>query len=93
MLAVIGVTLLGCAPSHETGEGRDDTPVAGRWYSGEQVQIGSKVFQDQCAQCHGTQAQGIAADWRARLEDGSFPPPHLTDRLTPGITLFPCCFR
>ena len=69
--------LLGCAPSQESGGGRDATPVAGRWYSVEQVQKGSRVFQDQCAQCHGVQAQGITADWRMRLEDGSFPAPPL----------------
>ena len=78
MLAVIvAKLLLGCSPSHESVEGRDGTLVAGRWYSVEQVQTGSKVFQDHCAQCHGAQAQGVTADWRARLEDGSFPPPPL----------------
>ena len=68
MLAVSVATLmLGCSPAHEFGEGRDGSPVAGRWYSVEQVQTGSKVFQDHCAQCHGAQAQGVTADWRARL--------------------------
>ena len=78
MLAVTAATLvLECSPSHEPGEDRDGTPVAGRWYSVEQVQTGNKVFQDHCAHCHGAQAQGVTADWRARLEDGSFPPPPL----------------
>ena len=78
MVAVTVATLvLECSPPHEYGEGRDGTPVAGRWYSVEQVQAGSKVFQDHCAQCHGAQAQGVTADWRARLKDGSFPPPPL----------------
>ena len=78
MLAITVATLvLECSPPHEPGEDRDGTPVAGRWYSVEQVQTGNKVFQDHCAQCHGAQAQGVTADWRARLEDGSFPPPPL----------------
>ena len=78
MLAVtVAALLLRCSPSHESDEGRDGIPVADRWYSVEQVQKGSKVFQDHCAQCHGAQAQGVTADWRARLEDGSFPPPPL----------------
>ena len=78
MLAVTVATLvLECSPPHEPGEDRDGTPVSGRWYSVEQVQTGSKGFQDHCAQCHGVQAQGGTADWRARLEDGSFPPPPL----------------
>jgi len=77
LAAAVVTLLLGCAPSQDSGKGRDATLVAGRWYSVEQVQAGSRVFQDQCAQCHGAQAQGITADWRARLEDGSFPPPPL----------------
>ena len=78
MFAVTVVTLsLGCAPSLESGEGDEGTPVAGRWYSVEQIQTGSRVFQDECAQCHGAQAQGITADWRERFDDGSFPPPPL----------------
>ena len=78
MLAVTVATLvLGCSPSHESGEGGDGTFVADRWYSIEQVQTGNRVFQDYCAQCHGAQAQGVTADWRARLQDGSFPPPPL----------------
>ena len=78
MFAVTVVTLLlGCAPSQESGEGDEETPVAGRWYSVEQVHTGSSVFQHECAQCHGAQAQGITADWRERLDDGSFPPPPL----------------
>ena len=78
MLAcTVAALVLECSPPHEPGEDRDGTPVAGRWYSVEQVQTGSKVFQDHCAQCHGAQAQGVTADWRARLKDGSFPPPPL----------------
>lgn len=49
----------------------------GRWYSQAQQQTGQLVFSENCASCHGEQAQGLAADWRQRLEDGSFPPPPL----------------
>jgi len=35
------------------------------------------VFADNCAQCHGDYAEGLVSDWRARLDDGSFPPPPL----------------
>ena len=51
--------------------------VVSRWYSGEQKALGSEVFAQNCAVCHGAQAQGTVEDWRARLDDGSFPPPPL----------------
>lgn len=69
--------LVGCSPSQGSGEALDGTSAADRWYSVEQVQAGSGVFEKQCARCHGAEAQGVTADWRKRLEDGSFPPPPL----------------
>ena len=48
-----------------------------RWNSAEQVVLGREVFAQNCAVCHGTEAQGIVSDWREKLDDGSFPPPPL----------------
>lgn len=48
-----------------------------RWYTASQVAVGRGVFADNCAVCHGVEAQGTVADWRARLADGKFPPPPL----------------
>jgi mono/diheme cytochrome c family protein len=48
-----------------------------RWNSAEQVVLGSEVFTQNCAVCHGAQAQGAVGDWREKLADGSFPPPPL----------------
>lgn len=50
---------------------------AGRWYTTAQVRRGARLFEDNCALCHGANAQGPAQDWRQRLADGSFPPPPL----------------
>ncbi len=47
-----------------------------RWYSPQQVESGSKLYQQHCAQCHGKRAEGTA-DWKTPLTDGSFPPPPL----------------
>ncbi|WP_245832005.1 c-type cytochrome [Solemya velesiana gill symbiont] len=63
--------LAGCA--QQSG----DTMILGRWYTQSQVEQGSKVFQNNCAVCHGQKAQGLAADWRKSLPDGSYPPPPL----------------
>ncbi|MYH84495.1 MAG: cytochrome c [Gammaproteobacteria bacterium] len=52
-------------------------PETGRWYTAELAAAGSAVFARHCAECHGDAAQGTADDWRARLPDGSFPPPPL----------------
>lgn len=48
-----------------------------RWYTSEQVELGTEVFAENCATCHGENAQGTAEDWMQRLDDGSFPPPPL----------------
>ena len=37
--------------------------VVSRWYSGEQKALGSEVFAQNCAVCHGAQAQGTVEDW------------------------------
>ncbi len=51
--------------------------TANRWYSQVQVDRGAQIFAANCALCHGQKAEGTVADWRARLDDGSFPPPPL----------------
>ena len=48
-----------------------------RWNSTEQVVLGREVFTQNCAVCHGAEAQGTVSDWREKLDDGSFPPPPL----------------
>lgn len=48
-----------------------------RWYGAEQVVLGREVFTQNCAVCHGAEAQGAPGDWREKLADGSFPPPPL----------------
>lgn len=48
-----------------------------RWYSQPQVERGNQVFSENCAVCHGDQAQGLTENWKQRLDDGSFPAPPL----------------
>ena len=50
---------------------------ASRWYGDSQLAKGAEVFATNCALCHGDEAQGLTADWRQKLDDGSFPPPPL----------------
>ena len=47
-----------------------------RQYDEKQLQAGKKLFIENCAQCHGGNAQG-APNWHQRNSDGTFPPPPL----------------
>lgn len=50
-----------------------------RWGSFAQVTQGARVFQANCAACHGDKAQGTA-NWKQSGPDGKFPPPPLDGR-------------
>ena len=40
----------------------------------ERVTEGAALYAQQCARCHGSALEGTA-NWKQRLEDGSYPPP------------------
>jgi len=48
-----------------------------RWYTHDQVTLGAKLFSENCAVCHGKEAEGTVSDWKQRMDNGSFPPPPL----------------
>lgn len=83
LLAPVSLVILACS-ERETAVGShadlipiEPDTVTGRWYSVAQVEAGAQVFQQHCASCHGSEAQGLAQDWRQRQADGSLPPPPL----------------
>ena len=47
-----------------------------RWYSDEQVSLGEKLFRQNCAGCHGQNAEAIL-DWKTTDANGNYPPPPL----------------
>lgn len=47
-----------------------------RWYSSEQVQRGERLFQQNCAACHGRNAEATP-NWKQTDADGNYPPPPL----------------
>ncbi|MEX0964569.1 MAG: cytochrome c [Pseudohongiellaceae bacterium] len=76
--------LLGCeerATAPDSNSASLPSPIAesavSRWYTDSQSITGREVFAQNCAVCHGAQAEGTAGDWREKLDDGSFPPPPL----------------
>ena len=78
--AIIGLVLLTCFTLGSCSEPDVDAEPNvenSRWYSQAQANAGAEVFANNCALCHGDDAQGTVADWRQRLDDGSFPPPPL----------------
>jgi len=72
ILAIASVLIVGCSQSAE-----NEQKIADRWYTQSQVDKGQVVFDKNCLECHGQQAQGITADWKKTLPDGSYPPPPL----------------
>jgi mono/diheme cytochrome c family protein len=49
---------------------------SGRWYSPDQVSRGEGLFQQNCASCHGVNAEATA-NWKQTDSDGKYPPPPL----------------
>ena len=50
-------------------------PVS-RWYQAQQVERGAEVFRQNCAACHGANAEG-APNWQKPGPDGKYPAPPL----------------
>jgi len=49
---------------------------SGRWYSAEQRDLGEQLFQQNCAGCHGANAE-LTIDWKKTDSNGQYPPPPL----------------
>ncbi len=63
----LGVVLLGASPIFAD---------EGRWYTSDQVERGAAVFAQNCAECHGANAEATP-NWREATPDGKYPPPPL----------------
>lgn len=76
LLVLVFMSLLACSEAEPEVFAQGDS-IPARWYSEAQEVAGSQVFAQNCAVCHGEQAQGLTSDWREKLDDGSFPAPPL----------------
>jgi len=75
-LALSGL-LSGCSPDESRDSTAPQAPkVAGRWYSAEQVERGSGLYQLHCAVCHATDGSATS-EWRTPDANGVYPPPPL----------------
>ena len=52
------------------------TAAEQRWFSDAQVEQGAKLFQQNCAACHGANAEATSS-WKQTDADGNYPPPPL----------------
>ena len=81
IVCLMGYMMLSCSDSGgASGQNRESaqaTIPSARWYSKQQVEDGSTIFEKHCSECHGQKAEGKVANWKQKLKDGSFPPPPL----------------
>ncbi len=73
--------LVACGSKGESAENKgvetSDKKIEGRWYTSGQSMRGKKVFEENCAVCHGAKGQGLVADWKKPDAAGKFPAPPL----------------
>lgn len=50
--------------------------AAERWFDPPAVEVGKRLFQQHCAACHGSEAEGTR-DWKKPDASGNYPPPPL----------------
>ncbi len=48
-----------------------------RGYDPDMLEQGQTLYQENCASCHGQNAEGTVKSWQERGEDGNLPPPPL----------------
>jgi len=53
-----------------------NTTAAERWFNQAVVEHGAELFQQNCAVCHGANAEGTS-DWKKTDANGNYPPPPL----------------
>lgn len=64
-------------PAVSANTAAQSAPVSVKpWYGFDQVSAGARLFQENCASCHGKRAEG-APNWRKTGPDGKYPAPPL----------------
>ena len=63
------------APANRAVASSPTAPVKS-WYRFDQVSAGARIYQDNCAACHGKKGEG-AENWRKAGPDGKYPAPPL----------------
>ena len=78
--SIILLVFLTACSEHDDSAKVINTPTAetgvARSFDFAQLRRGQQLFQKNCAECHGSEAQGTV-NWRQADADGKFPPPPL----------------
>ena len=76
-ISIAGMILFGIiTASVEAHHAQKETPIVLDYLQPVTVQLGSVLYAEQCASCHGQNLEG-QADWHQRDQDGYLPaPPH-----------------
>ncbi|WP_455216811.1 c-type cytochrome [Kaarinaea lacus] len=74
LVTVLG--LIACDNNKSAGGALPVPEAPERKYDPQQLATGERVYQAECASCHGAEGQG-AENWRKRGPDGLFPAPPL----------------
>jgi len=69
---LVRVTVIVVALAFGINAGR----ASDRWFDNQLIDAGKRLFLENCAECHGNEAQG-APDWTKRDAEGFLPPPPL----------------
>jgi mono/diheme cytochrome c family protein len=78
MIILISTVMIVACSDEQMGQTDKDVPKSSpvRKMDFAQITRGGKLFQQNCAVCHGKQAEG-AANWQQMDANGKFPPPPL----------------
>ena len=76
-ISVAGMILFGIITASVEGyHAQKETPIVLDYLESVSVQLGSVLYAEQCASCHGENLEG-QTDWHQRDQDGYLPaPPH-----------------
>ena len=77
LVSIAGMILFGITTaSVEAHHAQKETPIVLDYLQPVTVQLGSVLYAEQCASCHGKNLEG-QTDWHQRDQDGYLPaPPH-----------------
>lgn len=74
---LLAISLSACSENQDVaGNNGEIKPVVKRSFDFAQITRGGKLYQQNCAVCHGKQGQG-APNWQKMDAKGKFPPPPL----------------
>lgn len=72
-LIIVSFSLIACSDPEENAD--EILVIEGRWYSEAQLELGERVYNNNCISCHLENAQGTL-EWRKTI-NGVYPPPPL----------------